>query len=129
MKHFIAIAATAVILAGCAMRDKPVLQIDDAPISVAGGEESVASAIKTALKGREWSVLDETPGKIRAEYRKPNADVGDHVVVVDITYDADSYSIDYVDSKNMRYDGSAGTIHRNYNRWVANLERDLSLAE
>lgn len=111
------------------MRDKPVLQIQDAPISVAGGEAGVAEAIKTALKGREWKVVDEEPGRIKAEFSKANADVGAHVVVIDISYDTNSYSIDYVTSENMRYDAKAGTIHRNYNRWVANLEHDLSLAE
>jgi hypothetical protein len=49
-----------------------------------------------------------------------------HVVTSKITYDDDSFSIDYVSSSNMRYDAEDGTIHRNYNRWVANLHSDLS---
>jgi len=39
---------------------------------------------------------------------------------VAIAYSTRSYSITYKDSHTMNYDGA--TIHRNYNKWVRNLE-------
>lgn len=52
--------------------------------------------------------------------------VRDHRADITIAYDADSYSIRYRDSQNMDYNN--GKIHRNYNRWVANLNYDIQRA-
>ena len=53
-----------------------------------------------------------------------------HVAVVAITYDAKSFSINYVSSQNLLQKG--GQIHKSYNRWIRNLEgairREASLA-
>jgi len=42
---------------------------------------------------------------------------------VDIHYSASQFRIDYRDSRELGYDG--GKIHRNYNRWVYNLDRSI----
>lgn len=42
-------------------------------------------------------------------------------VIVDILYSATSYSINYV-SVSPNLQGSSGKVHRNYNRWVNNLD-------
>ncbi len=42
-------------------------------------------------------------------------------IVVDIPYSATGYSINYV-SVNPNLQGSNGKVHRNYNRWVNNLD-------
>ena len=53
-----------------------------------------------------------------------------HVAAVAITYDAKSFSINYVSSQNLLQKG--GQIHKSYNRWIRNLEgairREASLA-
>ncbi|MCI4643489.1 MAG: hypothetical protein MRY64_01770 [Hyphomonadaceae bacterium] len=129
MKRVFVLAAATLMLTACSMREKPLMQIQDMPISVEGGEAGVSTAIKSTLRGRGWQVVDEEPGAITAQFIKPNADVGQHSVTINISYDADSYSFDYVDSENMLYDASDKTIHRNYNRWIANLQSDLARAE
>ena len=42
-------------------------------------------------------------------------------IVVDIPYSATSYSINYV-SVSPNLQDSKGKVHRNYNRWVNNLD-------
>lgn len=126
MKRVILLAVVALVAGNsCAIREKPVLNVADAPI-VADESGSVAVKIKDTLKARRWKVIDEEPGTIVANFSKANDDIGQHSVTIRITYDADSYSINYVDSENMLYDEVTGTIHRNYNRWIANLQRDLA---
>ena len=48
-----------------------------------------------------------------------------HVAIVDVTYDTSTYSIQYVDSTNLNYNESKGTIHKNYNGWIQNLENAI----
>lgn len=49
-----------------------------------------------------------------------------HEVVVSIPLTDTSYSILYKDSMNMKYEDR--TIHRNYNKWVETLRRDINIA-
>ena len=46
------------------------------------------------------------------------------MAVVDIKYTNKAYSIDYVSSQDLLYDGNQ--IHRNYNKWVKILEQDIN---
>jgi hypothetical protein len=46
-----------------------------------------------------------------------------HVATVDIYFGTTSYSIIYKDSVNLDY--KDGRIHRNYNKWVQNLNSDI----
>ena len=62
------------------------------------------------------------PAKVNCHERPEKGDI---VVVVAITYDARSFTIDYVSSENLQYDDEEGRIHRGYNRWVANLEERI----
>lgn len=127
-KIFIAMVLTAVVSGCVSIRAKPVLDIVDMPVSIAGGEQGVAQQIKTKLNARGWKVIDEQANQIRAQFSKPNKSIGVHSVTIDVSYDADSVSIKYADSENMMYDESAHEIHRNYNRWIANLQTDLMAA-
>jgi hypothetical protein len=104
-------------------RDHAVLNIPDTPFL--STTEASDVQIKRALTNRGWGVVEESPGVIVAKYTKVSG-ANPHIVTSKITYDDDSFSIDYVSSSNMRYDAEDGTIHRNYNRWVANLHSDLS---
>ena len=42
-----------------------------------------------------------------------------------IPYTATSYSINYENSLNLK--AADGKIHKNYNRWVNNLDHDIQL--
>jgi len=58
------------------------------------------------------------PGLMRAPL-----DIRSHQALVDIPFDARRFSIRYVSSSNLDYDGVV--IHRNYNGWVQNLQNAI----
>ena len=90
------------------------------------GNKHSMHAIETAIKKgaikRGWSVKKVANAELEAK----NNIRGKHLVVVSIPYNRNGYRIDYKDSQNMKYDASANTIHKNYNKWVSNLERDIN---
>ena len=113
-------AAIAVIgaLAGCA-RTAPIEQIQTT-VSAGHTEAQVKKAIIKAGAQREWIMSDAGPGVIKARQQSR-----DHVAEIKITYSATSYSINYDSSLNLM--ASGGKIHRNYNRWVHNLDKDIQI--
>jgi hypothetical protein len=52
-------------------------------------------------------------------------DLRTHHAVVEIAYNAKSYSIAYKESNNLNYDGKS--IHRNYNGWIHNLQNAINV--
>nr|WP_256834309.1 hypothetical protein [Pseudomonas oleovorans] len=53
----------------------------------------------------------------------PQSPGRDHQAEITIPYSASSYSIRYRDSQNLGYKN--GKIHRNYNKWIHNLDRSI----
>ena len=119
-QNYIVILATAVmlILAGC--RASPIYNIEDAPIQVEGkySANDVKKAIIRAGAGLGWTMKAKKPGLIVGTLflRK-------HVAIIDVRYTKNAYSIYYKDSQNLNYDGT--NIHKNYNGWVQNLNRQI----
>lgn len=112
----------ALLLTGCFGRLQPIYSVNDMAIPVTLQDASISkidSIIKVAVTGRGWQVQDVSPGVIKATLRQRS-----HEAVVDIKYTNKSYSIDYVSSQDLLYDGNQ--IHRNYNRWVKTLEQDIN---
>jgi hypothetical protein len=99
---------------GCT--SKPRLDIRNSPIGYGVGDPS--PAIEAALADRGWQVVGRGPGMIDAAIL-----VRQHRADIRITYDARSYSIGYRGSEML--DARGDRIHRNYNRWVANLDRSI----
>lgn len=101
---------------------KAVLDIYDEPI-YGGGKSLSLSQVKeriiAAARDRDWSPDARGRGKIVATHH-----IRSHMAQVVITYDTKKYSIEYSDSQNLNYNGK--TIHRNYNRWVANLRDTIN---
>lgn len=60
------------------------------------------------------------PGVIKGRQQTRN-----HVAEVRITYSATGYDIKYDSSLNLQ--ASGGKIHKNYNRWVHNLDKDIQV--
>lgn len=118
--NFLVIAATALllVLAGC--RSNPVLNIENAPIEISGKHSSkdIKKAIIRAGAGLGWNMKPKKAGHIVGTLflRK-------HVAIIDIKYKKKSYSITYKDSQKLDYDGT--NIHKNYNSWVQNLNRQI----
>ena len=51
---------------------------------------------------------------------------GKHLVIFSIPYNKNGYKINYLDSQNMKYNANDNTIHKNYNKWIANLEHNIN---
>jgi hypothetical protein len=114
----IATVLAAILVAACA--PVPVKNVTDTPVKSNKANltsEEVAAAIKRAGTGLGWAMLDDGPGKINATLR-----LRTHTAVVEIPYSTKSYSIRYKDSTDLRYDAEKGTIHKNYNSWIQNLD-------
>ena len=117
MKHLsraLLAAAVLVLVAACSapvhnVVSEPLLSQRDVTL------EEVKQAIITAGTGLGWKMMPQEDGRITGQL-----DIRTHVAIVDITYSSKAFSITYVDSTNLKYDGRL--IHRNYNNWIKNLE-------
>lgn len=117
-----AVVVSAVILlaAGC-RTPTPVYNVTSAPVVASKANPSVddvGKAIQRAGATLGWQMKPEKPGNMTGTLvlRK-------HVAVVDIKYNASSYSINYKDSTELNYDGQ--NIHPNYNGWIQNLDKAI----
>lgn len=119
LKPLLAAAICIMALVGCADRTKPILT-PDTMVTNAVTAEQVKQAILSAGFGRKWIMTVVGPGVINATQK-----ARDHSATVRINYSARAYSIHYVSSVNMM--ASDGQIHRAYNNWVNNLDRDIQL--
>jgi hypothetical protein len=116
-----AMVLLAMLVAACA--PAPVHNVGDTPVRSNKAnvtEADVAGAIKRAGAGLGWAVLEDGPGKMTATLR-----LRTHTAVVEIPYDAAKYSIRYKDSQDLRYNAEKGTIHKNYNSWIQNLDSSI----
>ncbi|OLU33175.1 hypothetical protein BVH03_05145 [Pseudomonas sp. PA15(2017)] len=120
MSRFNRFALLAALLLGItACTSKPVLNItSSAPPAVVKDEDDMRRAILTALQRRQWTVERADRGQIMALITRRS-----HQAEITIPYSASGYSIRYRDSHNLDY--RKGKIHRNYNKWVRNLDRSI----
>ena len=103
-------------------RGTPIIPIENQPL----GTTTLATAeqaIRLGAARREWIPEVVSPELVRCRLINRG-----HCVVVDVPHTADSFSIRYVDSSAMDYNAAAGTIHRKYNQWTANLAKDIQTA-
>ncbi|MDD1791865.1 hypothetical protein L4D06_04790 [Enterovibrio makurazakiensis] len=117
LKKCLVLLAVVVGLVGCG-RVQPIKNVESVPVAFNVPVLSVKQAIMESGADRGWIMTETAPGVIRGELF-----VRSHRAVIDVTYSDKSYSIDYVDSENLKY--SDGKIHRNYNRWINNLDVDI----
>lgn len=104
--------------AGCT--SKPVLNtLHELPATSQVSEEKMKQVIVAALQKREWTVQRLSPQLVQAEITVR----GQFYAAIDIRYTRNSYAITYRDSRDLGY--KDGKIHRNYNRWVSMLDRDI----
>ncbi|OAJ48123.1 hypothetical protein [Pseudomonas marginalis] len=106
------------VTAGCT--SKPILNTQhDLPANAQVSEEKMKTVIVNALQKREWTVQRLSPQLVQAEINVRNQ----YYAAIDIRYTRNSYAITYRDSRELGY--KDGKIHRNYNRWVNNLDSDI----
>ncbi len=107
--------------AGC--RTSTIQNITDAPVTTVDQkltDKQVRDAIVLAGGTLGWQMKDTAPGHLVGTLY-----LRDHMAKVDIPYSANSYSILYKDSANMKHNGN--NIHSNYNGWVENLDRGIRI--
>lgn len=116
----VAVAAAALLVTAC--QTVPIQNVTDAPVATPTGKHlsasQVRSAIMTAGTALGWRVTDEGPGRLQGALN-----LRGHTAVVEIPYSATKYSIVYKSSENL--EASGGNIHKNYNGWVQNLDRQI----
>lgn len=105
------------LLASCG-RLQPVMSIENMPVAAKLQTKQVKTAIIQAASDRGWTIEEASPKELIAKIH-----VRSHYTEVKIPYSAKSYSIIYITSKNLN--AKDGMIHRNYNRWVHNLNADI----
>ncbi len=106
-----------------------LINLENNSIITSSGKEptldAVAQAIRAAGAGQAypWTASGETPGVLQLTTLVRNK----HTVVVNVTFDARTYSIRYSSSINMNYQGKdgKGIIHPFYNKWVAQLKAGI----
>ena len=119
---FLSVGLGILILSAC---EKPIYNMHNVlvPSDISGRyptEDQVKQEICSAAQERGWVPRVVRPGLIEATIF-----VRDHKAVIEIPYTVNDYSILYKNSENLRYRN--GTIHWNYNSWVAKLSKTIQL--
>jgi len=121
MKNIIRAAIFILVLTiavGCAGRTKPVYNIENQSIDYTLTMEQVEKAIIQAGAQKKWRMMIIKPGQIVG-----NILVRSHKARIQIDYTEKIYTITYLESNNLLY--KDGKIHRNYNRWINNLDQTI----
>ena len=114
------LVVTFAALAGCT--SAPIRNVSDAPVVTGSGKAVTADQVRTAIlgagKGLGWSMTPADPGLVVGRIT-----LRGHTAVIDVRYTPKTFSIQYKDSIDLNYQN--GQIHKNYNGWIENLERDI----
>jgi hypothetical protein len=109
-----------VALAGCA--SVAVRNVNDAPVVTGSGKTLTADQVRVAIVGAGtglgWTMAPTTPGLLTGRIA-----LRGHTAQIDVRYTPTTYSILYKDSTNLQF--VDGQIHKNYNGWIENLNRDI----
>lgn len=121
MSPLIRAAALGLVLTGLVgCTSKPVLNPAEQLASATPyTQQQVQQAILKAIADRGWTARSVNPSVIQADITVRNT----FFAAVDIHYSASQFRIAYRDSRELGY--KDGKIHRNYNRWVYNLDRSI----
>jgi hypothetical protein len=117
------ILSLAVLILGLAacQRAEPIYTVTNHPIPQVAQKLTLPEIEKTIMLAgaqRNWRFEPVKPGQLKARYTN-----GKHEAVVDVSYTQTAYSIGLNSTMNLRE--TDGSIHRTYNFWVRNLERDI----
>ncbi len=119
MKRVLLLASVLLLLVACAA---PIYDVHNAAVVTGSGSApslaDVRRAIVEASNSKGWTVKDIDTTHMQVTHRARK-----HMAQVVIEYSTSSFSIAYDDSIRLRYTGTS--IHRNYNRWVRNLEHRI----
>jgi len=114
---FMLVAVVAVTVVGC-NRVQPIYNVEGQAfpsIVESLDQKEIEQAIVRAGNSRDWIISPNPDGSLDGLLMPRQ-----HVAKIRIEFDQHGFSIQYKDSEELLYSG--GKIHRNYNRWVRNLE-------
>jgi hypothetical protein len=115
----IAVALLLLIGAVACTRTAPIYNVSSDTFSTPSAPLAErATQIKRAGVGLNFAMEEVGPGKIKATYNARG-----HQAVIMVSFNQSTFSLQYVSSVDLDYDGS--NIHKNYNSWVQNLERAI----
>jgi hypothetical protein len=114
----VGVAALLLLLAVPGCTSRPVENLRDVPITTEHTPVEIRDAIIAAGATKGWVIQEIAPGQLRAVLN-----IRTHRAEADIAYSNTRYAITYADSKNLDY--KDGSIHRNYNKWIANLNHAI----
>jgi hypothetical protein len=118
----ITVAIFAIFLLSSCVRFQPIQNVPTQSIPPNLSLDQITKVIKTECEQRDWHVEEERSGLIIANHLKEER----FSATVEIKYSTKGYSIKYLKSKNLL--DSQGNIHRNYNKWVILLDRDIRVS-
>lgn len=97
---------------------QPIHDVEKQAVTSSASQDEVRQAIVDAATSLGWVITDDYDNEITAVL-----DIRTHQATVSIPYSSHDYSILYKNSINLNHSGDK--IHRNYNNWVANLDREI----
>ena len=118
--HLLSLTLIGLFLIGCG--GTAIQNIDNSgTIDKKVSLKQVEAAIKKGAMRKNWATKKIQDGLLESRVNVR----GKHVAVVNISYNTKGYKIDYKDSQGLKYDASSNTIHKNYNKWVHSLQRNI----
>lgn len=96
----------------------PILNIDQPIRTLKVTNEQLKNAITNAAQEQKWVVTPEGEGQMSATYHK-----SDYMAKIAIKYAPTFYTINYADSKRMRY--KVTSIHPTYNKLIKALQANI----
>lgn len=116
VKKIILVVLSILTLAAC--KSTSIYNVDNSNVPAGLTINQVEKNIVKALVLKGWQVKANKDGIILAEIL-----VRTHTARIEISFSASQYSINYVDSTNLKYDAKKNTIHKNYNNWIIYIDR------
>ena len=115
---------SAIITTGCTT--KALMNIVDRPVPIAADGssrniEEVQAAVINGCNNRGWTPVMDGDAQVKCSISLR----GRHHAEVLIPFSESTFSILLSSSEGLKYNPSKQTIHRNYNRWVANLALEI----
>lgn len=121
MKKVLFVLFMSILLGGCKIT--PIYNVDNAQVPSGLTKAEVEKGVVLALSKKGWMIKQKSEGKILA-----NIYVRSHTATIEVKFDEQYYSIDYIDSSNLNYDSKKGKIHKNYNNWIHNIHRLINVS-
>lgn len=107
------------LISGC--RTAKIRNIENAQVvttsQIHPDMQKIGDAIIKAGTGLGWRMAQKEVGQIIGKLY-----VRTHRADVEIIYNHKNYNIIYKNSSNLKYNAEKSTIHREYNKWINNLD-------